>query len=231
MDDPARDESAIIGVLPMFPLGSVLFPGGVLPLHVFEPRYAALVQQCIAADDHEFGVVLIDRGHEVGGGDVRRRVGTVARVVQVAEIESERYAVVSVGTRRIQVAEWLEDAPYPRAEVLDWPDDPDEVFDGRRLNMSDLYEQVRMHLRRTNGLAVELGDLVGGPPPEWSDDPFVGSYQLSNLAPVGSADEYDLLCAPGPVARLLLLDRLLDDIDIIHRFRLGGPGEEPPPVT
>ena len=66
----------------MFPLGSVLFPHAVLPLHVFEPRYLALVERCLAGDQ-EFGVVLIERGSEVGGGDVRFSVGTVTRIVQI----------------------------------------------------------------------------------------------------------------------------------------------------
>src|SRR4051794_29363897 len=106
-----------MALMPMFPLGSVLLPGAVLPLHVFEPRYRTLVDACLAADEHEFGVVLIDRGHEVGGGDVRRRAGTVARMMQVAELEAGRYAVVAVGTRRIRVERWLDDDPYPRADV------------------------------------------------------------------------------------------------------------------
>src|SRR4051812_26706984 len=56
--------------LPMFPLGTVLFPHAVLPLHVFEPRYRALVETCLHSDGR-FGVVLIERGYEVGGGDAR----------------------------------------------------------------------------------------------------------------------------------------------------------------
>ena len=80
----------------MFPLGTVLFPGAVLPLHVFEPRYRALVRDCLAGD-REFGVVLIERGSEVGGGDVRVEVGTVARIVQVAEPPDGR---VGAGHRR-----------------------------------------------------------------------------------------------------------------------------------
>ena len=65
----------------MFPLGKVLVPGEVLPLHVFEPRYRQLVVDLLAADDRppEFGVVLIERGWEVGGGDARTDIGTVAR--------------------------------------------------------------------------------------------------------------------------------------------------------
>ena len=67
----------------MFPLGTVLLPGAVLPLHVFEPRYRALVADCLAGEQ-EFGVVLIERGSEVGGVDVRRDIATVARIVEMA---------------------------------------------------------------------------------------------------------------------------------------------------
>ena len=64
----------------MFPLGSVLLPGVVMPLHIFEPRYRALARRCLEGD-RRFGVVLIERGSEVGGGDVRCGVGTRAEVV------------------------------------------------------------------------------------------------------------------------------------------------------
>ena len=69
--------------LPMFPLGTVLFPSVFLPLHVFEPRYQELTRDCLAGDN-EFGVVLIERGSEVGGGDARFDVGTVARIIEAA---------------------------------------------------------------------------------------------------------------------------------------------------
>src|SRR5688572_25865098 len=105
----------------MFPLGSVLVPGMVLPLHVFEARYRALVRDCVAGDG-EFGVVLIERGSEVGGGDVRTDVGTVARIVQADEMPDGRFALGAVGVRRVRVQRWLDDDPYPRAELADWPD-------------------------------------------------------------------------------------------------------------
>src|SRR5260370_38243553 len=70
--------------LPMFPLGTVLLPFAHLPLHIFEPRYRALVKDCTPGDG-EFGVVLIERGHEVGGGDVRFEGGPVAHIVQTAK--------------------------------------------------------------------------------------------------------------------------------------------------
>ena len=90
------------GRLPMFPLGSVLVPSAGLPLHVFEPRYRALVQDCLAGD-REFGVVLIERGSEVGGDDVRTSVGTVARIVEATELPDGRWAVAAVGVRRVRV--------------------------------------------------------------------------------------------------------------------------------
>ena len=97
-------------VLPMFPLGTVLLPGMVLPLHVFEPRYRQLVQDCEAGDG-EFGVVLIERGSEVGGGDVRTDVGTVAKIVQSQSLPDGRYLLATVGARRLRVERWLDDDP------------------------------------------------------------------------------------------------------------------------
>ncbi|MGH9079266.1 MAG: LON peptidase substrate-binding domain-containing protein, partial [Acidimicrobiales bacterium] len=104
----------------MFPLSTVLFPHGALPLHVFEPRYRRLVADCVAGDG-EFGVVLIDRGSEVGGGDHRVGIGTVARITRVAGLDDGRSMVMARGTRRIRVDRWLPDDPYPRAVVEDLP--------------------------------------------------------------------------------------------------------------
>lgn len=202
--------------LPMFPLGNVLLPGGLLSLHVFEDRFRQLVRDCIDATDHEFGVVLIDRGHEVGGGDVRRSVGSAARMVQVAELPDGRFAVIAVGVRRIRVSEWLPDRPYPYAVVEDWPDN-DEHIDHHRLTA------VAQRTRRTLALAVELGDEVGDPAFHLDDDPAVATNQLVELAPVGAADAYDLLCATGPATRLSQLDDLLDGIEAIQAFRLQSP--------
>ena len=89
----------------MFPLGTVLFPHAVLPLHVFEPRYRVMMRRCIDGDG-EFGVVLIERGSEVGGGDARFDVGTIARIVQAAELDDGRFAIATVGL-----------APVPRRAV------------------------------------------------------------------------------------------------------------------
>src|SRR5437588_1623504 len=103
-------------LLPMFPLQTVLFPGVAMPLHVFEPRYRALTRHCLDGDGR-FGVVLIERGSEVGGGDVRVSVGTGARIVESAELPDGRWLLMVVGVERVGVRRWLPDDPYPQAEV------------------------------------------------------------------------------------------------------------------
>jgi Lon protease-like protein len=207
-----------MAVLRMFPLGTVLLPGGVLPLHVFEPRYRQLVIDCLADDDGEpeFGVTMIERGWEVGGGDTRADVGVVARMVQVEALPDHRYALVTVGTRRIRVKAWLPDDPYPLADVDDWPDeDPDAP--GVREGVAALHQRLRNVLE----LAVESGGLSAVPDLEVSDDPLVATYHLAGLAPIGPADRYRLLVAPSPAQRLELLGTALDDVEAMLRFRMG----------
>ena len=82
-------------LLPLFPLGTVLFPGSFLPLHIFEPRYRLLVRRCIEGT-RPFGIVLIRSGSEVGGAAEPHGIGTVARIVAVSPLPDGRsYVVVS----------------------------------------------------------------------------------------------------------------------------------------
>src|SRR5829696_8282280 len=123
----------MVTAMPMFPLGTVLLPSVALPLHVFEARYRALVHDCLEGENR-FGVVLIERGSEVGGGDVRSNVGTVAQIVEAARFDDGRYALVAVGRERIRVARWLDDQPYPRADVEVWDDATPEADLARELD-------------------------------------------------------------------------------------------------
>jgi Lon protease-like protein len=200
--------------MPMFPLGTVLLPGVVLPLHVFEPRYQQLVRDCLEATHPEFGVVLIDRGSEVGGGDTRSDVGVVARMLQVAAMDEGRFAVITVGTRRIRITRWLEDDPYPRAEVEEWPDADADVS-------ADRMAATATHARRCAGLAVEMGDRSNVPEGELSGDASSDSFLLAAISPFGPVDQYAALCAADPATRLDVIDRLLDDVEAGLLFRLG----------
>jgi Lon protease-like protein len=201
--------------LPMFPLGTVLFPTLVLPLHVFEPRYRVLVERCLGRPEPEFGVVLIERGSEVGGHDVRSSIGTVARIVDSKLFDDGRWALAVAGVRRLQVLDWLPDDPHPRAEVEDWPEpEPDTPLD-------EAYADVATKLRRSLGLAAELGDLGSPATVDLTDDPVVGSYQASALAPVAVVDQQRLLSTPVAAERLQLLDELLTDTISFLELRLG----------
>jgi len=209
--------------MPMFPLGTVLLPGAVLPLHVFEMRYREMVRDCLDAPEHEFGVVMIERGSEVGGGDQRSAVGTVARMVQVAELDDGRFAMVCVGTRRIRVVAWLPDDPYPLADVDDWPDD-----ESSNVDLAPRIEALSARVRRAAAFAVELGDSVVGPLGDVRGDAPVDSYHLVAATPIGPSDTYRLLCAAGPVERLDLLDEVLDDLDAMLQFRLHASTVDEP---
>ncbi|MEO7372121.1 MAG: LON peptidase substrate-binding domain-containing protein [Ilumatobacteraceae bacterium] len=203
-----------MAVLPMFPLGTVLLPGVVLPLHVFEPRYQRLVRDCLDATDHEFGVVLIDRGSEVGGGDTRSAVGVVATMLQVAPMDGDRFGVVAVGTRRFRVTGWLADDPYPRAEIEDWPD-------GDSVVSTERFAATAARARSCAGLAVEMGDRSSVPEGELTGDASSDSFLLAAISPFGPSDQYAALCAPDAASRLDVIDRLLDDVEAGLRFRLG----------
>lgn len=205
--------------MPMFPLGSVLLPSAGLPLHVFEPRYQALVRDCLAGDG-EFGVVLIARGSEVGGEDVRTDVGTVARIVESAELPDGRWAVMALGVRRIRVQRWWPDDPYPLAEVADWPDaDPGEGYDDR-------LAMVMGRLRRALALATEAGDDAAPATIELSPDGVLAGYQMAAVAPIGPLDRQRVLTATSPEMRLEAVAQLLDDAIEVLEMRLGTPGWE-----
>jgi uncharacterized protein len=200
----------------MFPLGTVLFPSLYLPLHVFEPRYQALVGDCLDGD-RRFGVVLIERGNEVGGGDLRTRVGTVAQIIEAAELDGGRWALGTVGVGRVRITEWLDDAPYPRAVVEDWPDELAAT--------DDQLSPVVARLRRVLAMAAELGDRVADATVIFADQIELASFQLSAVAPLGPADQHELLAAPSTVQRLAAAEAMLADIedDLRRRVELDTP--------
>jgi Lon protease-like protein len=209
--------------LPMFPLGSVLLPGMVLPLHVFEERYRRLVDDVLAAAEPEFGVTLIERGSEVGGGDLRAWSGCTARVVEAGRTPDGRWALVCVGTRRLRVDRWLEDEPYPRAEVTAWPDEDPEPW-----TANGALDAVEARVRRLAVLATELGAPAPPEDLEFSDDPELRSFQLAVMAPLGALDRQRVLDVPGTSERAALLaDLVVEQEELVAaRLALGAPGED-----
>jgi len=201
--------------LPMFPLATVLFPHALLPLHVFEPRYRVLVHDCLH-QGREFGVVLIERGHEIGGGDARFGVGTVAHIREAAELADGRWALVCTGTRRVAVRSWLPDDPYPVALVEDRPEG------ALTAATHDHLATAEGAVRRALALAGELDEAAAPPDVALDPDPAVAAWQLAALAPVGPVDHQRLLEIDDPAARLDLLAGLAADASVLLAYRLSG---------
>jgi uncharacterized protein len=177
-----------VAVLPMFPLGSVLFPHMPLRLRVFEERYLIMLADLLKTDQARFGVVLIERGSEVGGGEQRFRIGTLAEITQLGA-QQGFVGLVARGGRRFTVTRWLDDAPHPRAEVAELPDlnwDP---------GLAALRADTERLVRRTLAMASEFAENVWPADIELADDPAVAAWQLAAIAPLGTLDQLELLQA------------------------------------
>jgi Lon protease-like protein len=199
-------------VMAMFPLGTVLFPHARLPLHVFEPRYRIMTQRVLRGDS-EFGVVLIERGSEVGGGDTRFDVGTVARVVGVRQLPGGGFALGTVGVRRVRVASWLADDPFPQAEVADLPEPVDASA------VDSLVRDRAVEALREVCALYRLADPRIPELPAISDDAVQASYELAASSPIGPLDAQRVLETAGAGDRLVLLAALLDE----HARMLRAP--------
>ena len=187
----------------MFPLGSVLFPHMPLPLRVFEERYMVMLSRILPDEPSEFGVVLIERGQEVGGGEKRFTIGTVAQIQQL-DADVDFVVLVAQGERRIEILEWLEEDPHPAARVrdladLEWTDD-----------LRPLREKAEEAVRRTLRTAGEAGDQLWSPDVEISDDPVAAAWQLAAIAPVGPLDQIALLRSETMESLLTALIELMD---------------------
>jgi Lon protease-like protein len=203
-------------LLPIFPLGSVLLPTQLLPLHIFEPRYRELMRRLTEPDAAgELGVVLIERGHEVGGGDQRVDTGTLARLVEAELLPDGRWLALFAGTERFRVVEWLPDDPYPQAEVEDLSE---ADWDPAELPTLTTAEDL---VREAVALAAELGEAAVPAGFELSDDPRHRAWQLCAVAPLGPMDRQRLLEAPRTV-RLITLVQQAADARRTLAFRLGG---------
>ena len=102
--------------IPIFPLNTVLFPGGGLPLRIFEPRYRAMLKDCIAGD-RRFGIVSIRTGQEVGGAAVPCDIGTIALIENVREESREAIPIETRGTERFKLVSSDRSGVYLTGEV------------------------------------------------------------------------------------------------------------------
>ena len=199
----------------MFPLGMVHFPGVPLPLRVFEPRYRTLVAHCLDGD-RQFGVVLIERGFEVGGGDSRFDVATMTSIVGAGISPDGMVHLQTVGTSRARVLRWLDDDPYPRAEVEDFP--PFAVRGDDLVALAATEQRVR----RALAMRAELGEPATPADVELHVDPDVAAFQLAAIAPLGPLDQQRVLGEEAPGRFIALLDALVAEAEEALEARLRG---------
>lgn len=203
--------------MPMFPLEHVLLPGEPLQLNVFEPRYRAMVADVLAGD-RRFGVVLITRGSEVGGGDERSDVGTIARIIAHQDLPDGRIMVACRGIERLTVTGWLPDDPYPRADVQPWPDGPS----GTPAEWDRALVRFEEQLSPIQDWFVEAAQREGKSHPGFigpaaDAEPTEYTFGKSGALPLPELDRYRILAAPDPIARIDVMARAVDDVEPLLR--------------
>lgn len=212
--------------LPMFPLEWVLLPGEELSLRIFERRYTALVGDLMHSGDPRFGVVLIARGREVGGGEQRNDIGAMAAVTDCTELGGGRYALRCLTGERIRVSQWLPDDPYPRADIEVWRDEPGEPVSDRQFG--ELEERIvalhkRMAVARRRWVTAGRDAMLGGRRLR-SLDPVQRLYSLACRVPMGEADRYAVLAAPSLSDRLTALYEAIETVSARVEFELPDNG-------
>jgi len=184
--------SAAVTRLPLFPLGTVLFPGVLLPLHIFEERYRQLVRDLLVGphESREFGVVAIREGREVGADSIRalHRIGCVARLRRVEPYDDGRFDVVTSGSQRFRLLAVDDSRPYLQGDVemLGEPDgDPGT-------GLAALVAAAYADYREALGIADD----------EPTDDARALSYAVAAGTVLDLTDRQRLLEAPDTASRL-----------------------------
>jgi Lon protease-like protein len=199
----------------MFPLSTVLMPAMPLSLRIFEERYLKLLGDLVGQENPEFGVVLIERGPETGGGEKRLGIGTLASVTDIGTLD-EFYGIESIGTQRFRVNAWLPDDPYPIADI-DFI--PDLVWDE---SLQPVKSHLETKVRHLLAFASEFGDLQYGSDTAFSEDPMLSCWQLAGVLPVGPLDQMDLLSSESTGELLSSTLEIVESLDEALRAMNGA---------
>jgi Lon protease-like protein len=184
--------------VPLFPLNTVLFPGGPLPLRIFEPRYLTMVSDCVKADS-PFGVLLIRDGHEAGPATTYE-VGTLARITDWYQGSDGLLGVTAVGLQRFRVISSFREANglnIGNIEVL--PDEP-------VVQIPDEYQSMPNIL---SGVLDDLGRLYESLERRMDDASWVTS-RFVEILPIDLEQKQQYLENSDPVARLRIVQELLN---------------------
>jgi hypothetical protein len=198
----AQSQSPLVE-MPLFPLASVLFPGGQLQLRVFEPRYLDLVREC-TRHGTGFGVCLILQGQEVGEPAVPAAIGTLARICDFHRDDDGLLGIVAEGSARFRVARSrVRSDGLLRGDVEVWPDEPEQQvpveFALLQTILERLIETMAPHWRHAPRSAYDDASWLG--------------FRLAELLPLDVGEQQRMLELDDPVRRLAELR------DILPRFQ------------
>ena len=186
--------------VPLFPLGTVLFPGGPLPLRIFEPRYVDMVRHCMR-EQSPFGVLLLLAGSEVGarGAGVMSQIGTTARIVDFNTLPDGLLGIACRGDRKFRVLKHRQQPDGLHIGDLEFFAPEDAV---------PLPAQLRGLADWLRRALAAAGDLYAGAPQSFEDASWV-SFRLAEILPLAPVEKQRCLELCDPLARLLRLNRLV----------------------
>jgi Lon protease-like protein len=212
------DEATQVIELPLFLLKTVLFPGQVLPLHIFEPRYQTMVRRCLA-DDSPFGVVLIRHGEEVGEAAEPHSVGTLTRILESTHLPDGTMNIITVGTERFRIRQLFRDQPYLRGQVetLPLPEPSDlgavERMAARARIMVTRYIEL---IAEAAGLQIQIGEIP--------DTPQQVGYLAAVAMQIDNTEKQELLGSASLDQVLTIANRLLNRENALLTWMVGSKG-------
>lgn len=207
-------------MLPLFPLGAVLYPGMLLPLHIFEERYRQLVRDLLEeAEPRRFGVIAIRKGRETGIDGVHSlyEIGCTATLRRVEEHEDGRFDIVTVGTRRFRLLALDRTRPYLQGEVemlAEEPVDPAVAGPAVRVIQAAFREYLDA-LTEWGGATVRLEDLP--------DEPVLLSFIVAAAMVIDLPERQALLTESDTVRRMAMQRALLSRETAMLRTTTSRP--------
>jgi Lon protease-like protein len=188
--------------IPLFPLGTVLFPGMSLPLHIFEERYKLMIQRCIDKQQ-AFGVVMIREGHEVGPGAVISDVGTTATITHAEKLPDGRLNIATLGHRRFKVLSVRTDEPYLVGTVEDFPLQNTEHPLNQKIaaRLGPLLTDYLQIFASLGNVEFEIDSLP--------DSPLMLAYMVAIIMRTPMKDKQELLTIPNLPSMLRMEYRML----------------------
>lgn len=185
--------------VPLFPLHTVLFPDGVLPLRIFEPRYLDMISHCLK-NDHDFGICLIRQGRETGQAAMTHKVGTLAKIIDWNQLPDGFLGIQIKGQQKFKVIfQQVKPNHLIEAEINPLPNEVAQEIPSTYSLLSNLLEKIiaQTNLPHQNHLTVDYNNAT------WV------SHRLAELLPMSLKQQQYLLELNDPIQRLDILDKLL----------------------